>query len=90
MSRFNIKMTDEAKAAAARYAEEDKALRFSVERSGCCSMSVSIYPDFERDRDEVMEVEGIRILTRNEYPELGWVGTIDYKSKGLRKGFTWK
>ena len=35
-------------------------------------------------------VDGIRIFFDNEYPDFTWVGTIDYKEKGLHKGFHWK
>ena len=90
MARFDIKLTEEAKAAAEALAAEGKDLRFAVARSGCCSIAVSIYPDAERMGDHVMEVDGIHILSRDEYPELQWSGTIDYKAKGLHKGFSWK
>lgn len=90
MSRFNITMTDAAKKAAAQCAQEGKDLRFSVSRSGCCSIAVSIYPDTERVTDQVIDIDGIRILTKNEYPDLRWNGTIDYKAKGLHKGFSWR
>ncbi|MBQ6371203.1 MAG: hypothetical protein IJJ21_06460 [Firmicutes bacterium] len=90
MARFDIKLTEEAKAAAEALAAEGKDLRFAVTRSGCCSIAVSIYPDAERMGDHVMEVDGIHILSRDEYPELQWSGTIDYKAKGLHKGFSWK
>ena len=89
-SRFDIKLTDAAKDAARQLEEEGMAIRFTVARSGCCSMAVSIYPDTERITDEVIEVDGIWILTKNEYPDLHWAGTIDYKAKGLHKGFAWK
>ena len=72
MARFDIKLTEEAKAAAEALAAEGKDLRFAVTRSGCCS------------------IDGIHILSRDEYPELQWSGTIDYKAKGLHKGFSWK
>ena len=42
MARFNIKLTEEAKAAAEALAAEGKDLRFAVTRSGCCSIAVSI------------------------------------------------
>ena len=91
MNRFDIKLTADAKAAAERCAEEGKNLRFAVGRSGCCSVAVSIYPDVERVTDEVIDVDGIRVLTKkDEYPDLQWAGTIDYKEKGLHKGFAWK
>ena len=38
----------------------------------------------------VLIVGGIRIFFDNEYPDFTWVGTIDYKEKGLHKGFHWK
>lgn len=88
--RFQITLTEAAKEAAMQLAEEGKCLRFSVGRSGCCSMSVSIYPDTERVTDQVIDVDGIRILTKDEYPDLTWIGVIDYKAKGLHRGFTWK
>ncbi|MBQ6401901.1 MAG: hypothetical protein IJI20_06420 [Firmicutes bacterium] len=90
MARFDITLTDAAKEEARKCAEEGKDLRFSVSRSGCCSIAISIFPDAERDTDEVIEVDGIRIVTNGEYPDLEWKGTIDYKTKGLRKGFVWK
>ncbi len=88
--RFQIQLTDAAKEAAMELQQEDKYIRFSVARSGCCSMAVHLYPDTERITDQAIEVDGIRILTKNEYPELTWIGTIDYKKKGLHKGFSWK
>lgn len=90
MKRFNIQLTDAARDAAKELEKDDKFIRFAVARSGCCSMAVNIYPDTERITDEIIEVDGIRILTRNEYPELVWNGTINYKSKGLHKGFYWR
>ena len=88
--RFDIRLTEAARAAAAELEKEGRALRFSVSRSGCCSMAVSIYPDAERVNDQVLEFDGIRILTRDEYPEMHWSGIIDYKPRGLHKGFSWK
>lgn len=88
--RFQITVTDAAKEAAEQLAAEGKYLRFSVGRSGCCSMAVSIYPDVERVSDQVIEADGVRILTKDEYPDLTWIGVIDYKAKGLHKGFSWK
>lgn len=90
MKRFNITLTEAARQAAQECAQDGKDLRFSVGRSGCCSMSVSIYPDVERMGDQVVEADGIRILVKDEYPELQWNGTIDYKGKGLHKGFSWR
>ena len=40
--------------------------------------------------EDILTVDGIRILFDNEYPDFTWVGTIDYKEKGLHKGFHWK
>ena len=50
--RFDIKLTDAARDAARQLEEEGMAIRFTVARSGCCSMAVSIYPDTERITDE--------------------------------------
>jgi len=90
MDRFQIQLTDAAKEAAKALQDEDKYIRFTVARSGCCSMAVKLYPDAERVTDQVIEVDGVRILTKDEYPELTWIGTIDYKEKGLHKGFSWR
>ena len=90
MNRFEIRLTDEARQAARKLAEEGRYLRFAVTRSGCCSMAVAIYPDAERVGDEVIEVDDVRVLVKDEYPDLHWNGTIDYKAKGLHKGFSWK
>lgn len=90
ISRFQIQLTDAAREAATALQGEGKYIRFTVARSGCCSMSVKIYPDVERVTDQVIEVDGIRILIKDEYPELTWIGTIDYKGKGLHKGFSWR
>ena len=89
-NRFDISLTEAAKNAAEKLAEEGMFLRFAVTRSGCCSMAVSIYPDAERVNDEIIEADGVRLLTKNEYQDLIWRGTIDYKEKGLRRGFIWK
>ena len=89
MSRFEITLTEAAKAAAAEM-EEGKCLRFSVTRSGCCSIAIRIFPDVERTGDQVIEADGVRIVTNGEYPDLEWKGTIDYRTKGLRKGFVWR
>ena len=40
--------------------------------------------------EDLLIVDGIRIFFDNEYPDFTWVGTIDYKEKGLHKGFHWK
>lgn len=40
--------------------------------------------------DHVLDIEGVPILVRDEYPEMHWSGLIDYKAKGLHKGFHWK
>lgn len=91
MSRFDIQMTESAKAAARHCASEGRDLRFAVRKCGCSSMAVSIYPDVERATDRVIEIDDIRVLSgKNDYPDLQWVGTIDYKTKGLHKGFVWK
>ena len=90
MGRFDIKLTQAAKEAALDLASQNKAIRFTVTRSGCCSMAASIYPDAERVGDLILEADGVRILTRDEYPELTWIGTIDYKSRGLHRGFIWR
>lgn len=90
MMKHEIRLTDAAKEAAKKLEEEEMAIRFCVTRSGCCSMSVVLYPDRERVNDKVIEVDGVRILSKDEYPDLQWNGTIDYKDRGLHKGFRWK
>lgn len=90
MSKYDITLTAAAKEAAEELKKEDKVLRFSVSRSGCCSVSVSIYPDVERLKDKIIDVDGYTVVTRDEYPDLTWRGTIDHKDSGLRKGFVWK
>ena len=90
MSRYDISMTPAAKAAAENLKQEGKALRFSVARSGCCSVSVSIFPDVERVTDRSIEVDGCTVVMKDEYPDLTWRGVIDYKEKGLKKGFLWR
>ena len=91
MAAFDIKLTQAAQDKARELAAEGKALRLSFSKSGCCGLSVMISPDVERVGDQVMEVDGIRILTVDKYPDLQWFGTIDYREKGLlRRGFIWK
>ena len=89
-NRYNIRLTEAAKAAGLALAEEGKGIRFSIVRSGCCSMAVSLYPDVEKSSDQVITIDGVPILTGNEYPEMHWSGLIGYKPKGLHKGFHWK
>lgn len=88
--RYDIKLTEAAKEAGLQLAAEGKGIRFSVGRSGCCSMTVTLYPDVERVADQVIDIEGVPIFARDEYPEMNWFGLIDYKPKGLHKGFKWK
>ena len=88
--RFDIRLTEAAKAAGLQVAAEGKGIRFSVVRSGGCSLAVTLYPDAERMSDHVLDIEGVPILVRDEYPEMHWSGLIDYKAKGLHKGFHWK
>ena len=38
----------------------------------------------------ILDVDGIHILFDDTYDEFTWVGSIDYKEKGLHKGFHWK
>lgn len=38
----------------------------------------------------VLSVDGVRILMDDSFPDFTWVGTIDYKEKGLHKGFHWR
>ena len=90
MAKFDIKMTPAAEDKARELAAEGRDLRISISRSGCCGVAVTIAPDVERTGDQLMEVDGIRILTRDEYPDLQWYGTMDYREKGLRRGFVWK
>ena len=47
-------------------------------------------PPAEAILEDILIVDGIRIFFDNEYPDFTWVGTIDYKEKGLHKGFHWK
>ncbi len=102
MKQHSIRLTDAARAAASELKEEGYALRFSVRQQGCCNLAVRIFPvpDPAAGQDEkppaeailedILIVDGIRILIGNEYPDFTWVGTIDYKGKGLHKGFHWK
>lgn len=90
MAKFDLKMTQSAKDKAQELASEGKNLRISISRSGCCGVAVTISPDVERTGDRVIEVDGIRVLTRDEYPDLQWYGTMDYREKGLRRGFVWQ
>ena len=62
----------------------------SVSASGCCAISVSLYPDYQKDGDKVIDIEGVPLFVRDEVPEMKWFGLIDYKPKGLHKGFQWK
>ncbi len=88
--KYDIRLTEAAREAALELQAEGKAIRFSPARSGCCSMAVTLYPDVERVNDTVIEVDGVRILTRDEYPEMDWTGTIDHKARGLHKGFQFR
>ena len=104
MKPHSIQLTDAARAAATELKEEGYALRFSVRAQGCCNLAVRIFPvpdlaDMEGQNEELpaeaipedmLIVDGIRIFFDNEYPDFTWVGTIDYKGKGLHKGFHWK
>ena len=42
------------------------------------------------NRGKMVSGYRIRIFFDNEYPDFTWVGTIDYKEKGLHMGFHWK
>ena len=88
--KYDIRLTDTAKEAGLQLAAEGKGIRFGVSRSGCCAMAVSLYPDVERMADQVIDLEGVPVFVRNEYPEMNWSGLIDYKPKGLHKGFQWR
>ena len=94
MKPHSIQLTDAARAAATELKEEGYALRFSVRAQGCCNLSIRIFPVPEPAEgaipEDILTVDGIRILFDNEYPDFTWVGTIDYKEKGLHKGFHWK
>ena len=94
MKPHSIRLTDAARTAATELKEEGYALRFSVRSQGCCNLAVRIFPvpdpAGEAIPDDILIVDGIRILFDNEYPDFTWVGTIDYKEKGLHKGFHWK
>ena len=102
MKPHSIQLTDAARAAATELREEGYALRFSVRAQGCCNLAVRIFPvpdpaaglndesPAEAIPDDMLIVDGIRIFFDNEYPDFTWVGTIDYKEKGLHKGFHWK
>jgi Fe-S cluster assembly iron-binding protein IscA len=98
MKPHKIQLTDAARAAAIALKEEGYALRFSVRSQGCCNLSIRIFP--EKDPlakaaadalpDNILDVDGIHILFDDTYDEFTWVGSIDYKEKGLHKGFHWK
>jgi Fe-S cluster assembly iron-binding protein IscA len=98
MKPHKIQLTDAARAAAIALKEEGYALRFSVRSQGCCNLSIRIFP--EKDPlnettgdalpDNILNVDGIHILFDDTYDEFTWVGSIDYKEKGLHKGFHWK
>lgn len=89
-SRYDIKLTEAAKQVGMQLAAEGKGIRFSISRSGCCAIDVSLYPDVEKENDKVIDLEGIPLFVRNEIPEMKWFGLIDYKSKGLHRGFQWR
>lgn len=89
-NRYDIKLTDAAKQVGSQLAAEGKGIRFDVSRSGCCAISVSLYPDVKKGSDRVIDIEGVPLFVRNEYPEIKWFGLIDYKTKGLHKGFQWR
>lgn len=90
MKPHKIQLTDAARAAAIELKEEGYALRFSVRSQGCCNLSIRIFPEKESLTDNILDVDGIHILFDDTYDEFTWVGSIDYKEKGLHKGFHWK
>ena len=89
-SRYDIKFTELAKQEGLELVEEGLGVRFSVSRTGCCAISVSLYPDYQKEGDKVIDIEGVPLFVRDEVPEMKWFGLIDYKPKGLHKGFQWK
>ncbi len=98
MKPHKIQLTDAARAAAIALKEEGYALRFSVRSQGCCNLSIRIFPEKDPPNeatgdalpDNILNVDGIHILFDDTYDEFTWVGSIDYKEKGLHKGFHWK
>ena len=89
-SRYDIKFSELAKQEGLELAAEGYGIRFSASRSGCCAVSVSVYPDLKKEGDRVIDIEGVPLFVRDEIPEMNWFGLIDYKPKGLHKGFQWK
>ena len=43
-----------------------------------------------KDGDTVIDIEGVPLFVKDDIPEMKWFGLIDYKPKGLHKGFQWK
>ena len=89
-SRFDIKFTELAKQEGIELFAEGYGIRFAVSRSGCCAINVSLYPDAKKEGDTVIDIEGVPLFVKDDIPEMKWFGLIDYKPKGLHKGFQWK
>ncbi|MGL4483876.1 MAG: HesB/IscA family protein [Anaerovoracaceae bacterium] len=84
---MDITFSPEAKEKAEEIQASGKILRLKLIKSGCCSYAF-VFGESEPIRgDTLIEHEGLKIALGDEAIELMQRVKIDYKRKGLRKGF---
>ena len=67
-----------------------RPLRIDLNFSGCCDASLCLCADDVREKDLILEVEGLNFVMSSEIHELAGEVTISYMDEAGRKGFVIK
>lgn len=84
---MNITLTPKAKERLHLELERGSHMRIDITHSGCCGYALTILPSLGKPDDISIDVDGLSLAVAKDVNEFIRNIKIDYKRRGIRKGF---
>jgi Uncharacterized conserved protein len=84
---MDIRLTQAARDQLSKPISDGRFLKIALDKSGCCSYTFNLYEDLMRPGDEIIDVEGFKLLIVPKVREIMQNVELDYGRRGVRKGY---